>query len=229
MKKTRVIILILCFIFVGCNVDNSELEGSTSVSETANEDFVSNEKQETVKEKESDKKADNNQTSSSSQSASKKENTNSSSKSQSTSKSTSDATDKSTNSNSQTKQTTPKEETQVPLESVKKWAMSEAEMIAYARQCVTNYKPTSGYGHCEWAENFNKDNSGWFAPITIKITDSKYEIESLISGKIHSTLRKATSQIYDDGQGNIRLDIKYPAKGYLEKVNEEQYMFYVFY
>lgn len=84
----------------------------------------------------------------------------------------------------------PKEETPKPQPPAPSWAMSEAQMIAYAKSVITNYKPTSGYGRVRWEESFTKTNSGWFAPITIRISDDAERIKYLISGAINSTLKK---------------------------------------
>lgn len=123
----------------------------------------------------------------------------------------------------------PKEETPKPQPPAPSWAMSEAQMIAYAKSVITNYKPTSGYGRVIWEESFTKTNSGWFAPRTISINMSTEEIKEIIKGAVSSTLRKATDVMFDDGKGNVNYNPVYCGKGYLEKVDSNTYEFYTFY
>lgn len=231
MRRNAIAILILSLFIFGCGTDESSKEADNQTTNTAIEE--SKQEIETSKEKTEETKDDNqvissketskNDSVSSSHNESKKTNENSSKTTQ-----TQEPSDK-TSSQSVTNSNSSKEESKEPVKPKKEWAMSESKMIEYAKKCIVSYKPTSGYGRCEWYDEFNKGNSGWFAPITISISDNRMEIEKLIGGKINSTLRKATSQIYDDGHGNIRSNIIYPAKSYFEKVDNEQYKLYIFY
>ena len=152
------------------------------------------------------------------------------SKPSSSGSSTSSGSSSSESSSSATGNTTkPKEPKPTPKPEPETWAMTEAEMIAYAKECVTSYKPTSGYGRVEWYDGFNKNNSGWFAPTTIKISKSALQIKDLIKITVDSTLELSTSNEQTDAVGNIDPNAIYSAKGYFEKVDDKNYKFYVFY
>lgn len=254
MKKASLVLLIVSLMLIGCGTDKSisdeQKQTDNSIGDTSNdnEETVNDESNDVANE---DEKADSKETSNNSsktstdsskktETSSKNTNETTSSKSETSSKSgasskSSTSSGSSSNDNkvssdtSTTKPSVPKEEPKKPTEPEKKWAMSETEMIEYAKKCIINYKPTSGYGKCEWAQEFNKKNSGWFAPITIKITMDMGVIKERITGAINATLRKTTSQILDDGKGNIDKEVIYGAKGYLEKIDNGQYKFYVFY
>ena len=89
------------------------------------------------------------------------------------------------------------------------WAMSEAEMTAYAKQCVSDL----GF---IWSDEATKENSGWFAPIVLRISDSEASMKADIKGSI-----EATCGLLDPE--------RYGVKGYFEKINEKNYNFYVLY
>lgn len=69
------------------------------------------------------------------------------------------------------------------------WAMSEARMIDYAKQCVSDW----GF---IWIEDATKENSGWFAPSTVRITYTEDEIKAKIKGRVDSTLSLLNSEQY---------------------------------
>lgn len=69
------------------------------------------------------------------------------------------------------------------------WAMSEADMIDYAKQCVSDW----GF---IWIEDATKENSGWFAPSTVRITYTEDEIKAKIKGRVDSTLSLLNPEQY---------------------------------
>ena len=69
------------------------------------------------------------------------------------------------------------------------WAMSEADMIDYAKQCVSDW----GF---IWIEDATKENSGWFAPSTVRITYTEDEIKAKIKGRVDYTLSLLNPEQY---------------------------------
>ncbi|MEG0277096.1 MAG: hypothetical protein RR630_08700 [Coprobacillus sp.] len=233
MKRNYILILMLSLIIMGCGTNKETKSEQNQTDNTVAE--IPKEEQETTEEKTennqedkkdiSSKETSKNNTGSSTSSS----NSNTSKKSNDSLSQTEKSKDTLSSNSTTAKPSVPKEEPKKQEEPEKKWAMSESEMIAYAKKCIVSYKPTSGYGKCEWAEEFNKSNSGWFEAVTIKIEMDIGTIKGRIVGATNSTLRKSTSQILDDGKGNIDKEAIYGAKGYFEKSSDNEYRFYVFY
>ena len=92
---------------------------------------------------------------------------------------------------------------------IQEWAMTEDEMLLYAKECVKEKGFT-------WCEELTKDHSGWYAPTTIKITWSKDQIKSEI-------------KLFIDEMADTLNPEQYGFKCLFEKKSDTQIEYYVLY